>query len=426
MLAHRFLTHTILAALCAVLLLTAVVSAQTGELEFFQKQRTDKLTVVQKWERDAQVLLILTLMVLALGAVTAALQIIPKSWCKPTCVAIGGIISILTYFNSYEFDGDRRTLRRKAMEGHEIMDSVDFYMLQYASTDKPQERGFWVEQMRKRFGEFKALRGSMGGQPEKHALNVSSGFVTPAYAMDSGKKEYAEVYFSGIGESGDLTTAKEYAELDARRQAIEYLQTYLKEKKIADDSLDPTALAEYLVQNAVFDRETFENRGEAYRYTSRMSFDLTSLEQDIHFYALRKQIELKPEQVSGAVNQIEQKSVDEYLSPQRQIYLQDLDLAGKMLLASQFERYNEAVHLIGEENYSDAAGTLQELADEKPDYPIIWLRLGQLYSELGKEVSARKALRTANERLERLADSSIKAEVRSLYDAIAGQQRAGR
>lgn len=129
---------------------------------------------VADWSRQATGAFIVFIVTIVLGALTAIIQVVQKSWTRVATVVIGATLSTMTAFSTATFDADYKTLNKRARHGGHLVASARRWLANDAvSIDKVT---FEVE---KKIRQLDALDTGRVDQPAPAGLqDVSAAVAT--------------------------------------------------------------------------------------------------------------------------------------------------------------------------------------------------------------------------------------------------------
>ncbi len=208
----------------AVLLLALSASAFGQDFEsvrsVLDKQIADKVRTIGEWNRQASILIALSVTVGVLGLVMGVLQAAKDKWCKVTTVVLGLVISGITIINATVFHCDYRTFKRNAVQARLILDDVNFMLAGFPSTSNEDKKTLLGEIIKK----LKEIGDIEVKMLDPAVSQFSLDFSTPVFAQSKQPDwvskpplDTINYYFVGRSDNQSLSSAKE----DSRKQAVE-------------------------------------------------------------------------------------------------------------------------------------------------------------------------------------------------------------
>jgi hypothetical protein len=243
--AHPTRRATLLLAFATVLVIGAaiapVASAQdAASYEIRVAKAEDTVSThasrITRWERQALLTMIIGVVVVLLGSMTAILQGISRPWTKTATVIVGALVTSMTVINSTFFDADYKTLSRRSEEGRSLLASADRWLTHARSLklDVDREEALrYLLKIAEALAELDA--GGQKGRPLAQSSESSTTRyfqLTTLFAAGPGcgctalqrKDDGMYKFFCGQGTAESLSEARARATEDAVRQAVQSLQ----------------------------------------------------------------------------------------------------------------------------------------------------------------------------------------------------------
>jgi hypothetical protein len=292
-----------------------------GDAADFGKLVEDKKQEINGWENKATLLIALTIIVGTLGVATGVFQRFKKKWSTVATVMAGALISIITIANNTVFEVDHRTLSCCAQQARQIVGEIELEIIRYQSIDTEEGRLMCIEEIRNhlhRINEISAKvyrpQTAMNNRASQFHLYAQELSQEPSWIVRPPTDE-VNLYFLGVGASGSLKKAKEYALQDAADKAVAFFVDHF-EKTTTDRrrELDLEALSEYLVRSGKASNSYFkyDRNKNSYLYYTLLEINKRNTQVDIKLFAVQKRVPL-PRGLAETLATIQQKSIHYHL-----------------------------------------------------------------------------------------------------------------
>ena len=248
---------------------------------------------IAKWERTAETMIVLTILVGVLGIVAGGLQKSQANWSKITTVVIGLSVSAITVILNTAFPIDYRQLRRQAIDGRELAADLEVMISSGIPTDEESHR-VWLDAFQNKLHQLIEL--GKEAYPTKASLSV----WPTVYAQSTGRKpgwisklpdDQTNLYFLGEGDSPSLGQAKEISHDNATRRAVEYFsEQFDVVQKAGQTPLDSWGVSRFVVKSAQEAGIYFEyiSASRSYRYYTLLRIPKDIADADLKLYGLQR------------------------------------------------------------------------------------------------------------------------------------------
>lgn len=96
---------------------------------YFESRIAECGQLIVRWNTNANILLIISITIGAVGVIIGALQKMEFKANKTLVIFLGALVSILTIIQSTAFDADRKTFKKYAIEGKVLNRSIKKLLL---------------------------------------------------------------------------------------------------------------------------------------------------------------------------------------------------------------------------------------------------------------------------------------------------------
>ena len=231
---------------------------------------------IGEWNAQAFYVGLLALAVALLGVMATTLREAKTSWAKRMNAAAGVTITIITLvMNSFLYSGDYRTYRRDALDGREIIESMQGEVAnleRQPPLSAPDQRVIG-----KRFGEdvakFDEIEGwLLGSTGKKLGALFRAGVVyaqsqrVPACVLSGPMDQRSFEYFDGQAESESLADAKTASENDALDGVAAWLTGSPRDQSKPTPQLLTLVRSTAVVADTCY---TYEGNSRKYGYRTR-------------------------------------------------------------------------------------------------------------------------------------------------------------
>ncbi len=262
---------------------------------------------IAKWERTAETMIVLTVLVGVLGIVAGGLQKSRANWSKIATVAIGLSVSAITLILNTAFSIDYRQLRRQAIDGRELVADLEVMISSGIPADEESHQ-VWLDAFRNKLHQLIELG------KQAYPTNASLSVWPTVYAQSAGRKpawisklpdDQTNLYFLGEGDSPSLEQAKEISHDNATRRAIEYFsEQFQVVRKTRETPLDPWGVSRFVVKSAQEAGIYFEyiSASRSYRYYTLLRMRKDNADADLKLYGLQKKT-IVPRELAAVVQE---------------------------------------------------------------------------------------------------------------------------
>jgi tetratricopeptide (TPR) repeat protein len=388
-----------------------------------QGQLQDKIDLVQDWEKTSGFLLLLSIVAIVFGLVTAVLQIFKNRYCKIASGILAALISAVVTIDTTVYSVDHQTLRSKAAEAHILIDEID-YLFALDSPDLPSPDRAEI---------FRDIQAKLG-QISKLAVGVWTGvsidLIPKAYASNGVRtpewvkrppEDKSSLFFVGLAESTSFRKAKEFSFQNGISKAVDYLTLQFERRQEANPRpLDVDALSQYLVESVetAQTHTAYDKESKIYRYYTLLRLDRQFAEVDLWLFAAENKVEV-PQEFQQVVKTPEQ-SYPQYYQFQIDECEEFFSVAQKALQPEQYEQFIEGRQLRMGMRYEEAIPLLVEVTQTFPDFYHGWYNLALAYDGVDNFEAAEEAYRRAIE-LNRQMDERD-ASLYTAYGALLHRQ----
>lgn len=350
---------------------------------------------LEAWQRLWLIEVALAFLVLALGAVSAAIQNFSFKSVKIITVVCGLIITITTGFINLVGWNDYRTLDKSIARVQSIIRNMERAKRDYAIV-KAEDKPVPLKMFGELYADFKRLQ----EPPPDQIANVFErglGLVSAAYAREdvpswvrTVPENAKNLYFVGIADSARLDDAK----ANSRDNAIQNATRFLAEKLHAtgESGMDVYNLVPSLLKSAedVDSYIDFDAKNGTYRYYSLIRVNKSVAEADVRLFAVQRGVNAPADTIKALGDS--QRVRDDYTSKQLVQYEALLDKTGEMLTGDEYRTFSEARKLRREKKeYARSIVMFREVLGKRPDFYLGWYNLALAYAASGDDAAARSA-----------------------------------
>jgi hypothetical protein len=245
------------------------------------QQVNESVTRIASWERQANILVSLTVLVGILGVVTGLLQKYDKPWCKAATVVIGALISAIMVINNTIFTTDYRTLKRSARQAREHITDVRLILANWDDSLSQENKKALLDEIHQKIKQIGELEDKM------LLAKISIEIGSPVYAqsrqpswVSNPPSDKINLYFVGIGNNPSLTKAKE----DSYNDAVKQVTTQLRGRStMPSETTSSYSLREYIKKSSETAGTyfTYDPGTKGYRYFTLLKLNRRFVETDI-------------------------------------------------------------------------------------------------------------------------------------------------
>jgi len=358
----------------------------------------EKQAQIHEWERNANIALMMVIVVGIVSAIVAFLQKFQFNRNKVITAVLGLIVAIITVIDANVFP-DHHTLRKKIAEASLILEDVKFDL---AMEVKRQDRLKWRENIQKKLKEISEIEYELLASAERANID----WIPAAYAQSRQLPSWVTnppsdnyyLYFIGDAKNGSLAVAENLSLEDAQEAAIDYLAAQIQSiEGISNNRINYEALSEFLINSAEVYRTYYnlDQSGDTYRYYTLLRLAKSFVEIDLTFFAIEKDINL------GDVKKLNER-LQSTTSPRKAYYNQRevtykklLETAKENLQPEDHETFMKARQIRKSGNPGKAAPLLEATVRKYPAFYMGWYNLGLAFDALGDSLKADKAYRKA-------------------------------
>jgi len=363
-------------------------SQEDQEVEIIREILQEHIKEVDKWERTANFLIFLAVLVAILGAATGIFQRYNNKWCKIATVFAGAVISLITIINNTVFEVDHRTLRSKSHQARKVIHDVRLLLAQDINKNSEEDRQFWIAEIQDKLHKLSDL------STELYSLNLSFDLVPSVHAQTKEQFQQPEwivnrpedklnFYFVGKGIAGTLREAQQISLKNAIAEAINYLSFEFENKQEQQQTegtkINIELLSDYLAKS-VNQQDTYwqyDRNENIYFYYTLLALNKRSAVTDIKLYAFQQRVAV-PKELSTAFEKAEGPSGD-YFSRRYTVYKELLSRSKEKLNLQDYEKYLEARSLRKDGKSENAIELLQHLVMANRDFYLGWYNLALAY-----------------------------------------------
>jgi len=373
---------------------------KTDLLEF----QAETIQMVESWDRESSILCILSIVVIALGALTAFIQKVKIRYYTIITAMMALLISIFTAVDTTIYSEDHKTLDKKVRIADKMLFEVKCMFSDDVASDPESVRRENLDNIKKTLIKIAEIDVQA---PKNVSVFPEIDFVSKAYAESmerepewvrdppSGEKD---IYFVGFAESRSLTKAKEISFQSAIENGVEYLSAEFWNKQQTETSdLDYEGLSNYLFKSAII-VDTYLNRDDYtrnYQYYSLVKLNRSIANLDLSSYAIEKRIDI-PQSIDKVV-QVSNPDKSDYFLKMSELYKTKINHTQEILSPENYEKFNDGRLLRKKGQNEQAIGIFKEVIEENPDDYFIWYNLALAYSKVGDTDNANNAFLTAIE-----------------------------
>ena len=350
---------------------------------------------LEQWKRLWMIEVSLAFLVLALGAVSAAIQNFSFKSVKIITVICGLVVTVTTGFINLVGWNDYRTLDKSISKVQSIIRNMERARRDYEMV-KDEDKPVPLKTFGALYADFKRLQEPPPDQIAS-VLESGFGFLSAAYAgedvpawIGTVPDDSRNLYFVGIADSATLKDAK----ASSREHAIQNATRFLAERFTAsgDKALDVDDLVPSLTKSAedVDSYIVFDAKNGTYRYYSLIRINKSVAEADVRLFAVQRGVRAPTSAIKALGDS--QRVRDDYTSKQLVQYEALLDKTGAMLTEQEYRTFSEARKLRKEKkDYARSIVMINEVLVAKPEFYLGWYNLALAYAASGDDAAARSA-----------------------------------
>ncbi len=385
----------LLMILAMVLLCGSLAWGEDPDLNLIDGYIQNATRLINSWEHNALLALLIALAIGVLGFLTGALQKSEASWVKTATVICGIVIGSLTVVSNTVFEHNHRQFRSMARQGQILLYKMEALRVHYASATPDNQRAMAED-------AFKNLNAiyRLEAQDDRVSQNVWP--ISLAYAAEdlSWLKQLPvdaeNFYFIGIADNQSYESAKHASKENALDEAVAYFMS-LFAKGGQESQVDNESLSNYLVKSAQVQDTHFvyDSHSTSYRYYTLLRISKRIATADLRLFSIGKK-ESVPAVYNSVVQQA-QRSPDDYLSRRLDIRTKSLDNARQSLTSEQYGKFSKARELRKEKQYDKAIALLSDIVRERDDFYLGWYNLAVNYDDKQDFSNAKRAFDRAVE-----------------------------
>jgi hypothetical protein len=241
--------------------------------------------LIAVWEREAEVLIALTLAVGVLGILTGVFQKYENRGCRVATVIAGTLVSIITVVDNTVFPADHRAINNKALEARQKLDRLKPEIMSFDPHQSKENQLAWYHSVIDKLGEIRQLDADMPRVPSlARPLRVLPLFFDMGITVHAASGPFGEpsqfperklLEFEGRADSAVLTQAREESFQNAIITAAKRLDELHNASRPALPTYPITALRAYVAQIAHVEADSYSysQRSRLYTYRTRIAIE---------------------------------------------------------------------------------------------------------------------------------------------------------
>ena len=364
------------------------------ELKTKQEQK------IQKWERYSNIALALVISVGTISAVIALLQKFKFKGIRLSTGILGLVVAITVVIDSNIYP-DHQTLKKKIIEARFILEDVEYELTRKV---KSQDRAKWREGIRGKLKRISEIEIDLLAGTESIDINfVASAYAQPrelpSWVTDPPSDDYY-LYFVGNGQDTSLEVVESMSFQDAEKAAVDYLAPQIQSVEgISNSRIDFELLSEFLINAAEVYRTHYylKRSDDLYRYYTLVRLARSSLEIDLTFFAIEKNIKINDTRKLSEKLQSTTNPTKAYYDQRDMTYKELLEAARESLGPMDHERFLRAREIRKGGNPRKALALIEEIVGKHPTFFLGWYNSGLIHDALGDSAEADSSYRNAIE-----------------------------
>jgi hypothetical protein len=396
-------------ALVAVALLHGQgATSATDQLSALLAKRVER---VARWKLDAGIILAMTIGVGVLGIVTGVLQGWKASWAKPATVAVGMLVSILTFIQATVYKVDHHTLKRAARRAERLIEDAEMVLAQLpeGQVGSPEDWAIFAEGVTEKIDQIDAIDDQLSAGTvdldDARVAGISIDWVRSAEAAETPKQpawvaktptSSEAIFFVGLAISDSLRVAKEESEKDALEQALSHFALHAAGSG-SSQGFEPDLLAERIVKGSAVESSfySWDEPSGSWRFYTLMRIAKKAIVSAVDFYSIEQQQRVPPDVVRalGAAPASSSTYNQQRLEAHAALMLSTREL----LSAEELASFRSARDLRRNGETARASEILAELVGARERFYLGWRDLARAYGELGRTTDAATAWERAVE-----------------------------
>jgi hypothetical protein len=232
--------------------------------------------LIAVWEREAKMLMALTLAVGILGILTGMLQKYENKGCRVATVIAGTLVSAITVVDNTVFSADHRTINNKALVARQKLDRIKPEIFNFDPNQSKENQLAWYHNVVDKLWEIRQL----DADPPAVRSFVDIGVTVHAASRSSSSPsqfpaERTLLQFEGTADSRVLTEAREKSFQEAINTAVRRLDELHNAIRPGSPTYPISALRAYVTQIAhvEVDSYNYNPRSKLYTYRTRIAIE---------------------------------------------------------------------------------------------------------------------------------------------------------
>lgn len=368
----------------------------------FTKQTQEQESSVAKLKRDSKINLALTLIIGILGALTVILQRFEMRSSKIITAVAGGCISLLTVVNNTVFDGDHRSLDKKAEKAQALLNQVHVKLVDVFNYENCADLIKQRDDILQLLQEIHNVK-----VEEKHTASSPFDLVSTAHAQERSKSglpawiktpplEKDKIFFVGIGEGQSIAAAETAAINDGKEQARDFFTQELGRNQQAQQAAaDPQAMAAFISDRIekIDQHFVYNPKEKGYIYYALLKVDRTLFSDYLKVYAAQEELG-NVDQLSQIVQQVPSPS-NEYSTRRSNTYAALSAQAKTVVPKEVYVEFERGRQLRKAGNLKAAIETLNAVTKKQSDLYLAWYNLALAHAAANDPAKTRTAFEQA-------------------------------
>lgn len=278
--------------------------AEDKEIKEINYILQEKIVEIEKWERGANILISLTVLVGVLGALATIFQKYDKRWCRISTAIAGAAISLITITSNTAFHSDYRTLRVSSKEARHLIHEMRLLLPLKENISDENDIKEWRNEIKKKLRGITDLGVTIAKSENKFDI-ISTAYAQPNEERPSWIRQPPtdknNFYFVGSGSGSSINEARSVSFIKSTGIATDYLVSLLEktqsQQAIERPVINIKELSEYLADSAVVERTyfTYDQETRVYRYYTLLKVNKKLLDIDIRLFSVQKELTVPTE-----------------------------------------------------------------------------------------------------------------------------------
>lgn len=358
---------------------------------YFETRVTECEQLINRWNNNANFLLIISITIGALGVIIGVIQKMEFKANKNLVILLGAFISILIIIQSTAFDADRNSYKKYAVEGKVLNRKIQQKLLMDTTSYSLDDVSILEEEIQILLNKFYKLEEKATLNPIAFNMNIFPAVYAqsrksieelPEWVNNKPENSY-QLFFVSKGVHSSLQKAKEIAQAQAQDMALKYMSNQLIQKIDAPPE-EIYQMADKIARSGEYE-ETHIYRNpntDLFEYYLLYSLNKSQFENELANLAVKQEINYN--QVKGFDKTIKKVKApsQEYSREQNKAY-DELRFEVKTELGEDsYEKFCDARLMVNNGEYLEAIVVLDGIVQQYPDFFMGWYQLALSYDHM--------------------------------------------